>query len=109
MKSQVDPSLQLASTCDYLPVRLAKALNIVTFVHRSVLDSFHAAIKVVNDSDIDVVGSVLHLTQDAIRKFVARLVRGSHNFYVFLSIYSQDFPSYFLCIILKMPQPSFSN
>ena len=56
-------------------------LNIVTFVHRSVLDNFHAAMKVVNDPDIDAVGGVLQLAQDAIlsdpkqlaSQFVARL------------------------------------
>ena len=56
-------------------------LNIVTFIHRSVLDNFHAAMKVVNDPDIDAVGGVLQLAQDAIlsdpkqlaSQFVARL------------------------------------
>lgn len=56
-------------------------LKIVTFVLRSVLDNFHAAMKVVNDPDIDAVGGVLQLAQDAIlsdpkqlaSQFVARL------------------------------------
>ena len=45
------------------------------------LDNFHAAMKVVNDPDIDAVGGVLQLAQDAIlsdpkqlaTQFVARL------------------------------------
>ena len=56
-------------------------LKIVTFVLRSVLDNFHAAMKAVNDPDIDAVGGVLQLAQDAILsdskqlagQFVARL------------------------------------
>ena len=68
-------------------------LIMVTFVHRSVLDNFHAAIKVVNDPDFDAVGRVLHLTQDAINferskstRF-ANLLRGSYEVQTFFMFF----------------------
>ena len=94
-------------------------LKIVTFVHRSVLDNFHAAMKVVNDPDIDAVGGVLQLAQDAIlsdpkqlaSQFVARLyeVHTILMFFCPFKVYSQKFFPYFLYITVRIPRFSFSK
>lgn len=79
-------------------------LFIITFVNRSVLDNFHAAMKVVNDPDIVAVGETLQLAQDAIlsdpkqlaAQFVARLYEVHVILMFFLFLYSQDFFPLFL-------------
>ena len=95
-------------------------LKIVTFVLRSVLDNFHAAMKVVNDPDIDAVGGVLQLAQDAIlsdpkqlaSQFVARLYEVYTIlmfFLVPLKFRGQKFFPSFLFISVTMPRFSFSK
>ena len=79
------------------------------------LDNFHAAMKVVNDPDIDAVGGVLQLAQDAIlsdpkqlaSQFVARLYEVRTILICFFCSLSQVLPPYFLYVIVKMPWPSF--
>ena len=80
------------------------------------MDNFHAAMKVVNDPDIDAVGGVLQLAQDAIlsdpkqlaSQFVARLYE-VHTIWMFFCPYIVGFFPYFLYIIVGMPWSSFSK
>ena len=113
----VDPFFQTCTLVRYACIYFVSELNIVTVVHRSVLDNFHAAMKAVNDPAIDAVGGVNQLDQVSIlsdpkqlaSQFVARLCEVHTILMFFFPFKVRNFSHISCTSFLKCVSPAFQS